>query len=129
IRSAGRASPFHQFRRPWGEVSVSLTETENLFAGAHETGVNDLLEAYFKARPHLLRYRSSAALYSSDPPALWTPMPPIAFPGVPGGIDYAVQFHRPIVDLHPDSSGGGLPAQLAPLNPGELSVRTRVRLA
>ncbi len=107
---------------------MSLTESENLFVGAHETGLNDLLEAFFRARPHLLRYRSSPALYASEPSSTWSPMPPIAFPGVPGGIDFAVQFDRPTVDLHPESAGG-LPPELAPLSPGELSVRTRVRLA
>lgn len=37
-------------------ASVSLTEAEHLFAGLHETGANDLLHAFFTARPHHRRH-------------------------------------------------------------------------
>lgn len=43
---------------------MSLTET--LFAGVHETGLNDLLTAFFQARLRLLKYATSAVV-ANDP--------------------------------------------------------------
>jgi hypothetical protein len=106
---------------------MSLTETEEVHAGLHESGVNDLLTAVFTARPRLLNYRSSPLV--PGPPAAaaaWTVMPPIGFPGIPGGIDWGVQFSVPVIDFHPDSSGG-LPAPLV-LAAGRFSLTTTVVL-
>jgi hypothetical protein len=106
---------------------MSLTETEEVHAGLHESGVNDLLTAVFTARPRLLNYRSSSLV--PGPPAAaaeWTTMPSIGFPGIPGGIDWGVQFSIPVVDFHPDSSGG-LPAPLV-LGAGRFSLVTTVTL-
>jgi hypothetical protein len=106
---------------------MSLTETEEVHAGLNESGANDLLTAVFTARPRLLNYRSSPLV--PGPPAAasaWTTMAPIPFPGIPGGIDWGVQFSIPIVDFHPDS-GGGLPAPLV-LGANRFSLRTTVTL-
>jgi hypothetical protein len=105
---------------------VSLTEAENVFTGLNETGLNDILTAVFTTRPRLLNYRSSPAVINNPPSAAsWTTVPTIAFPGVPGGIQYAVQFSIPQVDIFPKT--GPLPPQLA-LGLGQISIRTSVTL-
>lgn len=105
---------------PKGRDVVSLTEAEHVFAGPHETGVNDLFEAVFTARPRLLNYASFVPTSVSV-----TNIAPISFPMV-GNIHYAVLFSIPIADFHPDSSGG-MPPPLT-LGAGEFSVRTTVTL-
>jgi hypothetical protein len=106
---------------------MSLTETEELHVGLNESGANDLFTAVFKARPRLLNYRSSPLV--PGPPASaaeWTAMSPIPFPNLPGGIGWGVQFDIPVIDFHPDSSGG-LPPPLV-LGVGRFSLRTTVTL-
>src|SRR5450759_3964730 len=108
------------------DVGVSLTEAENVFAGLHETGLNDLLTAFFSARPRLLNYRTSSAVVNAPPsPTSWTTVPVIAFPGVGGGIEYAVQFSIPRVDIHPESAA--LPPPLI-LGGGQIALATTVEL-
>lgn len=102
---------------------MSLTDTQRVFASIHESALNDLLRAFFTARPRYLRYGSPAFVPATNVTA--TQMPAIAFPGLPGGIDWAVQFEIPRIDLHdPDDA---LPPQLA-LPPGGFSLRTAVKL-
>ncbi|MCB1997458.1 MAG: hypothetical protein H6932_08910 [Burkholderiaceae bacterium] len=102
---------------------MSLTDTQRVFASIHESALNDLLRAFFTARPRYLRYGSPAFVPATNVTA--TQMPAIAFPGLPGGIDWAVQFEIPRVDLHdPDDA---LPPQLS-LPPGGFSLRTAVKL-
>jgi hypothetical protein len=106
---------------------MSLTEAEEVHAGLSEGGANDLLTAIFTARPRLLNYRSSPLV--PGPPAAasaWTTMPAIAFPGLPGGVGWGVQFSIPKIDFHPDSSGG-LPPPLV-LGVQRFSLRTTVTL-
>jgi hypothetical protein len=102
---------------------VSLTEVEHVFAGVHENGINDLLQAFFTARPRYLNYGSSAFVASTTVAA--TNMSAIAFPGIPGGIQYAVSLAIPKLDFHPDSSGGASPL---PVGLGQFVMNTRVRL-
>lgn len=102
---------------------MSLTETERIFAGVTEGAINDLLLAFFSARPRHLNYGSPGFLPSTS--VSGTTMPAIAFPGVPGGIDWSVKLSVPVVDLHPETTG--LPPELA-LLAGQLSVVTSVRL-
>jgi hypothetical protein len=107
---------------------VSLTEAEHLFAGLDEAGANDLLRAYFGALPHHLNYRTTPAVGPVPPnPGAWTTIAPIAFPGAPGGIHFAVQFDVPVIDFDPDSSGG-MPPPLV-LQADEFSIRTTVILS
>jgi len=101
---------------------MSLTEAQHVFAGAHEDGINDLLRAFFTARPRHLTYVTPALAPSTG---AFTSVSPIGFPGIPGGIDYAVSFSIPTVDFHPDSSGGASPL---PLGSGQLGIRTTVTL-
>lgn len=106
---------------------MSLTEAEHLFAGLNETGANDLLRAFFTARPQHLNYRTSPAVGPIPASAAaWTTIPTISFPGVPGGIQLAVQFSIPAVDFDPDTLGVPPPLVFAP---GEFSLRTTVTLA
>jgi hypothetical protein len=105
---------------------MSLTEAENVFAGLNETGFNDILTAFFTARPRLLNYRTSPAVVNTPPQVnAWTTIPVITFPGVAGGIEFAVQFSIPQVDIHPQTAA--LPPPLN-LSLGQISLRTTVTL-
>ncbi len=102
---------------------MSLTEAERVFGGVHEDGLNDLLRAFFIARPRHLNYGSPGFVAATTAAA--TQMPAIPFPGVPGGIDWAVQLELPVVDLHPQTTG--LPPELT-MGLGHVSIRTKVRI-
>lgn len=108
---------------PKQEVAMSLTQTHHVFAGLEESGINTFLKALFTARPHYLNYGSSAFVPVSTTNA--TNMATIAFPGVPGGIQYAVSFSIPVVDLFPPNAGSGSPIPPA-LN--QFGLQTKVRL-
>lgn len=100
---------------------MSLTEAEHVFAAADENGANDLITAFFTARPQYLTY-ASPGLAPATP---FTGVPVIAFPGVPGGIEYRVSFAIPRLDIDPDNSGGTSPL---PVGPGQLNVSTKVTI-
>jgi len=102
---------------------MSLTQAQRVFASIHESALNDLLTAFFNARPRYLRYGSPAFVPSTNVTA--TQMAAIAFPGLPGGIEWAVQFATPRIDLHKQSDA--LPTQLS-LPAGGFSLRTDVEL-
>lgn len=102
---------------------MSLTEAERVFGGIHEDGLNDLLRAFFTARPRHLNYGSPGFVPATTAGA--TQIPAIPFPGVPGGIDWSVQLDLPLVDMHPQDIG--LPPELT-LGPGQVSIQTKVRL-
>jgi hypothetical protein len=102
---------------------MSLTETERVFGGIHEDGINDLLRAFFTARPRHLNYGSPGFVATTTAAA--TQMSAISFPGVPGGIDWLVQLDLPKIDLHPQSDG--LPPELT-FGTGQVSVQTKMRL-
>jgi hypothetical protein len=106
------------------ETTVSLTQGEHVFAGVHENGINDFLQAFFTARPRYLNY--GTALFVPATTAGATNVPTIAFPGVPGGLQYLVTIGIPFIDLHPNSLGGADP--IPPNNPGQFTMRTKVRL-
>lgn len=102
---------------------MSFTQTESLFAGVHELGINDLFQAVFRARPHYLNYGTPTFVPVTT--AVLTSIPALAFPGVPGGIQFAIAFSIPTVDIVPDNSGGT--AALIP-GPGEFTVTTTVTI-
>lgn len=102
---------------------MSLTQTEQVLGSIHEDALNDLLRAFFSARPRYRRYGSPA--FAPSTTVNETQMGAIPFPGVPGGIDWRVSFDIPHLDLYKES--GQLPPQLA-LNPGQFSLRTAVEL-
>lgn len=91
---------------------MSLTQTHHVFAGVAESGINTFLKALFTTRPHYLHYGSPLFVSSNTVSA--TTMSPIQFPGVPGGIQYAVSFSIPTVDLFPPDAGS-----TSPIPPGK----------
>jgi hypothetical protein len=102
---------------------MSLTQTHHVFAGVAESGINTFLKALFTARPRYLNYGSPLFVPASTVNA--TNIAAIPFPGVPGGIQYAVSFSIPVVDLFPPNAG-----TLSPIPPGnnQLGLHTTVTL-
>jgi hypothetical protein len=102
---------------------MSLTETHEVFASAHEDALNDLITAFCTDRPRYLVYGSPAFVPVTT--VAETTMPAIAFPGVPGGIQWRVQLSIPRIDLHQQTAP--LPPELS-LGPGQFSATLAVRL-
>src|SRR5438105_4353730 len=102
---------------------MSLTLNHHVFAGVEESGINTFLKALFTARPHYLNYGSSSFVPTSTVNA--TNMSPILFPGVPGGVQYAVSFSIPFIDLYPTDTGSISPI---PPKPNQFGLHTRVRI-
>jgi hypothetical protein len=46
---------------------MSLAETETLFAGVHETELNDLLTTFFQGRKRLLKYAITSGVIQVNP--------------------------------------------------------------
>jgi hypothetical protein len=103
---------------------MSLTGSEDVFVALHEDGLNDLLSRFFTTRPRYMNYGSSAFVATTTASA--TRLDAISFPGIPGGIHWAVGFAVPRVDVHPQSMG--LPPELDPLGPQRVSLTTKVTL-
>jgi hypothetical protein len=95
---------------------MSLTQAEAVFASIHETALNDLLTAFFTDRPRYLVYGSPSFVPSTT--VAETSMAAIAFPGVPGGIQWRITLGIPLVDLFKQTMP--LPPELS-LNPGQFS--------
>lgn len=102
---------------------MSLTQTHHVFAGVAQSGINTFLKALFTARPHYLNYGSPVFVPANTVSA--TTMAPIQFPGVPGGIQYAVAFSIPTVDLFPPDGGSTSPI---PPKKNQFGLHTKVRL-
>ena len=102
---------------------MSLTGAFHAFADIDQQGTNRALQAFFGARPHYLHYGSVPFVSASTVNV--TQVPTIAFPGVPGGIPYAIDLTVPFVDLFPPD--GPLPAPLV-LGPDQLSMTTKVTI-
>jgi hypothetical protein len=102
---------------------MSLTEAQNIFASINEDALNDMLRAFFGARPRYLVYGSPAFVSTTTVAA--TSMPAIPFPGVPGGIQWQVRLSVPHIDLYPKTSP--LPPQLQ-LPPGSFSLALEIEL-
>lgn len=102
---------------------MSLTQSFGVFGAVGQAGVNKALNAVFTVRPHYLHYGSPPFVSGSSVSV--TAMSPIAFPGVPGGIPWAIDFTIPVVDLFPPD--GPLPPPLT-LNPNQLAVTTQVTI-
>lgn len=100
---------------------MSLTQAETVFASVHEDGVNDLFKAFFTARPRYLTYATPSLIPPAAAP--YIAVPAIPFPGIPGGIQYRIQFEIPVVDFFPDDTGGTSPL---PVGPGQLNIHTVV---
>lgn len=102
---------------------MSLTQSATAFGAIHENALNDMLDAYFRARP---RHRSfGSPVFTPVTTVASTHMDAIAFPGVPGGIQWRIEFSIPRVDLFKQDMP--LPPQIV-LEPGQFALTTRVRL-
>jgi len=102
---------------------MSLTGAENVFASIHEDALNDVLTAFCTERPRYLVYGSPSFVPTTT--VAETAMPAIAFPGVPGGIQWRLRFSIPRVDLFPQTFL--LPPELT-LSAGRFSTEIAVEL-
>lgn len=102
---------------------MSLTETEAVFASIHEDALNDLLTAFCTDRPRYLVYGSPSFVPATT--VAETSVPAIAFPGVPGGIQWRIRLTIPRVDLFTQTSS--LPPELT-LAPGEFAASLVIEL-
>jgi hypothetical protein len=102
---------------------MSLTETEAVFASIHEDALNDLLTAFSTDRPRYLVYGSPSFVPTTT--VAETSMAAIAFPGVPGGIQWRIRLTTPHIDLFKQTSA--LPPELT-LSPGMFSASLGVEL-
>lgn len=95
---------------------MSLTQAEHIFGGVHETGINDLLQAFFTARPRHLNY--GTPMFVAATTAAATSVPAINFFGL--NIQFLISSPIPTVDITPGGAGS------AALPPGvnEFTVRT-----
>lgn len=96
---------------------MSLTQAEHIFGGVDEAGINDLLRAFFTARPRYLRYGTPQFVTATT--VQGTSMPAVPFFGQ--NIEYLITCEPiPAVDITPGGAGS------AALMPGvnEFTVRT-----
>jgi hypothetical protein len=102
---------------------MSLTDAQAVFAGIHETAINDLITAFCTARPRYLAYGSPAFVPTTT--VAETRMDPINFPGVAGGIQWRLRMGIPRIDLFKQTNN--LPPELT-LGPGQFSAEIDVEL-
>lgn len=103
---------------------MSFTKGENVFAGVNERGINSLLTAFFTARPHYLNYGTPH--FAPTTTVNVTSIPPVSIPGILSGIEFAISFQIPTVDINPDSSGGTSPL---PPGTGKFTIKTQVTIS
>ena len=99
---------------------MSHTQTQTIFAGVHESGINDLLRAFFTARPRFLNYGTAPTFVAA------TNVNATNVPAIPFGnttIQYRIVVGMPSVDITP--GGGGTP--IVP-GAGEFIVSTGITL-
>ena len=102
---------------------MSLTQAETVFASINETAINALITAFCMARPHYLAYGSPA--FTPVTTVGETAMAAIAFPGIPGGIDWRIRLSIPRIDLFRQTTA--LPPELS-LGPGQFSAEVEAEL-
>jgi hypothetical protein len=102
---------------------MSLTQSETVFASIHEDALNDALTAFCTARPRHLSYGSPA--FTPTTTVTETRMDAIAFPGVPGGIQWRLRMSIPRIDLFKQTQS--LPPELN-LGPGQFSAQIDAEL-
>ena len=98
---------------------MSLTQAEHIFGGVNESGINDLLQAFFTARPRYLHYGTPQFVPATTVQA--TSVPTVSFFGL--NIQFMIECDLPTVDITPGGPGS------AALMPGtnEFTVRTNLR--
>jgi len=101
---------------------MSLTQGDEVFAGVHESALNDMLRAFFNARPRYRVYGSPGFVPATSVTA--TQMAALPLPGG-ASVDWAIGFEIPEIDLFDQSKP--LPPQLS-LAPGQFSLKTKIQL-
>lgn len=102
---------------------MSFTQGEEVFAGVHESALNDLVTAFFTDRPRYLTYGSPG--FAPATTVSETRIQAIPFPFVPGGIQWRVRLKVPKLDLFEQDDA--LPPELI-LGPGQFSGSVEVEL-
>lgn len=82
---------------------MSLTQSHDVFVSVHEDGINDLIQAFYQSRRRYFVY--ATPIFTPATTAQITQIPTISFPGISGGIQFAIAFNQPKIDLYPDSGG------------------------
>ena len=102
---------------------MSHTQTHHVFAGLGEEGANDLITAFFSARPHYLTYGSWPLVPATT--VTQTQVPPIAaLPLLPAPIPFKVSFSIPVLDLYPPDA----PMPELTLHKQQFSVKSTVEI-
>lgn len=101
---------------------MSLTQGDQVFAEIHESALNDLLKAFFTARPRYHAYGSPGIVPATTVNA--TQMPALPLPGG-GSVDWAVSFEIPQIDLF--AQNNPLPPGVT-LGPGQFSLSTKIEI-
>jgi hypothetical protein len=84
---------------------MSLTQTHHLFGGISETGINNFLDVFFTARPHLLAYGTPS--FATNQTAV-TLLDTSSLPSFLLGLECLIRFDLPKVDIYPPSVPGEL---------------------
>jgi hypothetical protein len=119
---------------------MSHTQAEHRFAGLHQTGANDVLQSFFRARGHHLLYGTFPYLWPPINTSSQTALPVITIvipnpsnPLVTVNIAFKIKFTIPTVDINPDTPlNPAIP--FTPLNPpqsgmaGEFRFKTTAHL-
>jgi hypothetical protein len=101
---------------------MSLTQAENIFGGVNETGINDLLQAFFTARPRYLRYGTPQFVPVTTVEA--TSVAAVSFFGL--NIEFMITCDPiPNVDITPGDAGS---AALMP-DVNEFTIRTTLNFS
>src|ERR1051326_9495423 len=75
---------------------MSLTQGDEVFAGVHEDALNDIIHAFFNARPRYRAYGSPGLVPATT--VAVTQMPALPLPGG-GSVDWLLGFEIPGIGL------------------------------
>jgi hypothetical protein len=100
---------------------MSLTQNFHLFGGVSETGLDNFLDVFFTARPHLLAYGTPAFATNQN---LVTLISTTSLPSFLSGLQALLQFTIPTVDIAPADA----PGELLPPAIGQFTVFTNAEL-
>lgn len=100
---------------------MSLTQNFHLFGGVSETGLDNFLDVFFTARPHLLAYGTPAFATNQN---LVTLISTAGLPSFLSGLQALLQFTIPTVDIAPPDSA----TELLPPAIGQFTAFTNAEL-
>jgi hypothetical protein len=101
---------------------MSLTQGDEVFAGVHEDALNDIIHAFFNARPRYRAYGSPGLVPATT--VAVTQMPALPLPGG-GSVDWLVGFEIPEIDLFDQDKP--LPPGVV-LGAGQFSLSTKITI-